>query len=229
MILALDGHSGCGKSTLARDLARRLGFVHIDTGALFRLATLCGLERGLLQPDNEGEYNAALRGLRPNFRRSGEGQHLFEGDRDVEALLRSAEVSGRVSEVAARPQVREVALGWERSMAEGRDVVMDGRDIGTVVFPNADLKLFVTARPEVRAQRRYDELRAKGDDKTTYDAVLANLLERDRLDSERDVAPLRQADDAILLDNSDLDREQQLQAVLDLIRNKKGKSLVISR
>lgn len=211
MIIAIDGYSSCGKSTLARELARELHMLYIDTGAMYRAATLYALRRGLVeQPERlVAELRSHTIGFGPG------GETLLDGE-CVEADIRGLEVSNSVSRVSAIGPLRELLVGWQRDLAKGRDVCLDGRDIGTVVFPDADVKLFMTARPDVRARRRYDELRAKGES-VRLDEVLANVLARDQADTTRAVSPLRQATDAVVIDNSDLTREQQLQRALDIV------------
>lgn len=211
--IAIDGHSSCGKSTMAKQLAREVGYVYIDTGAMYRAVTLFALRRGLFRPD--GSLDAArLEALMPEVHVSfrldagtGLPLTLLNGE-NVEAEIRGMEVSSRVSPVAALPFVRAALTLQQQEMGRGKGIVMDGRDIGTVVFPDAELKVFVTASDEVRARRRCDELAAKGQP-ADFEEVLANVRERDYIDSHREVAPLRQAPDALVLDNSLLTREEQ--------------------
>ncbi len=223
MIIAVDGHSSCGKSTFARAVARELGYTYLDSGAMYRAVTLYAMEEGLIrdrQLDRE-RLVAALPNIRISFRtdpRTGESITFLNG-RNVEEKIRSLEVSQWVSEVSRIPEVREHLVRLQRRLAGRGGVVMDGRDIGTVVFPDADIKIFMTARPEVRARRRYLELQEKGQ-KTTFDEVLRNIQERDRIDSSRRVSPLRKADDAILLDNSEMTLEEELQWFRELLRKK---------
>lgn len=211
--IAIDGHSSCGKSTMAKQLAREVGYVYIDTGAMYRAVTLFALRRGLFRPDG-GLDTARLEALMPEVHVSfrldagtGLPQTLLNGE-NVEAEIRGMEVSSRVSPVAALPFVRAALTLQQQEMGRGKGIVMDGRDIGTVVFPDAELKIFVTASDEVRARRRCDELAAKGQP-ADFEEVLANVRERDYIDSHREVAPLRQAPDALVLDNSLLTREEQ--------------------
>jgi len=210
--IAIDGHSSCGKSTMAKTLARRLGYVYVDTGAMYRCVTLFALRRGLFAPDGS-VLAEELQRLMPQchvaFRLSDEGHAdaLLNGE-VVEREIRSLEVSRHVSPVAALPFVREAMVAQQQQMGCHGGVVMDGRDIGTVVFPNAELKIFVTASAEVRAQRRYEELQAKGQP-AAYDDILKNVVERDYIDSHREVSPLRQAADARLLDNSHMTIDEQ--------------------
>jgi cytidylate kinase len=218
IIIALDGHSSCGKSTMAKQLAKTIGYIYVDTGAMYRTVTLFAMRHGVF---NGTELDAArLESLMPmlkvSFKLDPETNLPLAclNDEVVEKEIRSMEVSSRVSPVAALPFVREAMTRMQQQMGEEKGIVMDGRDIGTVVFPQAELKIFVTASAEVRAQRRYDELVAKGD-KVSYEEILKNVQERDYIDSHREVAPLRQADDALVLDNSSMTREEQSQWLYD--------------
>ena len=211
--IAIDGYSSCGKSTMAKALAKSLGYIYIDSGAMYRAVTLSSLRHGMW---NQGEVDQErlandMPQLKVSFKRDSQGQlRTLLNDEDVEEAIRTMEVSNHVSPIAALPFVRS-ALTLQQQQALGREkgIVMDGRDIGTTVFPFAELKIFVTARPEVRAQRRFDELRSKGDTTSTLEEVLTNLKERDHIDSTRAVSPLRQAEDARVLDNSELTLDQQ--------------------
>ena len=213
IIVAIDGHSSCGKSTMAKDLAREVGYIYVDTGAMYRTVTLYALRHGMFQSD--GTVNEeALREAMPTVQVSilldpaTQLPHACLNGEDVENDIRGMEVSSHVSPIAALPFVREAMTRQQQLMGQAKGIVMDGRDIGTVVFPQAELKVFVTASAEVRAQRRYDELTAKG--KTVnYEEILQNVTERDYIDSHRSVAPLRQAPDALLLDNSHLTIAEQ--------------------
>lgn len=219
LTIAIDGYSSCGKSTMAKDLAREIGYVYVDTGAMYRSVTLYAMRNGLFNAD--GTVNAAaLEGrmgeINITFKfnpAAGRPDTYLNGER-VEDEIRSIEVSSRVSPVAALPFVREALVAQQQEMGRGKGVVMDGRDIGTTVFPDAELKVFVTASPEVRAQRRYDELKAKGM-AADYDEILKNVKERDYIDTHREVSPLRKADDALVLDNSHLTIAQQKAWLLD--------------
>lgn len=221
IVIAVDGHSSCGKSTVAKAVAKRLGIAYIDTGAMYRAVTLYALRHGLIkggQPDAEG-IAARLDDIKITFsfdKELGRNTTFLNGE-DVEDEIRGMEVSSLVSPVSAIPAVRAKLTDWQRAMGGEQSVIMDGRDIGTTVFPAADLKIFMTARPEVRAQRRYDELRAKGQE-ANLDEILRNVLERDRQDSTRAVSPLRKADDAITLDNSDMTREEQFDFVINKVK-----------
>lgn len=217
--IAIDGHSSCGKSTMAKDLAREVGYIYIDSGAMYRCCTLFAMQQGLIAPDgsiDEAAFQRQMSEVQVSFRLNPETGRpdTYLNDENVEAQIRTMEVSSHVSPVAALPFVRAAMTAQQQQMGQEGGIVMDGRDIGTAVFPHAEMKVFVTASDEIRAQRRYDELVGKGE-KADFQAVLANLRERDRIDSTRAVAPLRQAEDALVLDNSHLTIEQQKQWLLD--------------
>ena len=211
--IAIDGHSSCGKSTMAKALAKKLGYIYVDTGAMYRAVTLYCMRNDLFDADgnvNTEALQAAMPDVKVLFKfneETGRPDTYLNGER-VEDIIRSIEVSNNVSKVAAIPFVREAMVDQQREMGKEKGIVMDGRDIGTTVFPDAELKIFVTASAEVRAQRRYDELQAKGMP-ADYDDILKNVQERDYIDSHREVSPLRQADDALLLDNSHMTIEEQ--------------------
>jgi cytidylate kinase len=213
--IAIDGHSSCGKSTMAKDLAREVGYVYVDTGAMYRCVTLFALRNGLFAADgsiDEAGLRSRMNNIRISFKfnpEAGRPDTYLNGEL-VERDIRTMEVSNHVSPIATLGFVREAMVAQQQEMGRGGGVVMDGRDIGTVVFPNAELKIFVTASAEVRAQRRYDELKAKGMD-ADYADILKNVQERDYIDSHREVSPLRQADDALLLDNSNMTIPEQKQ------------------
>lgn len=213
IVIAIDGLSSCGKSTMAKDLAREIGYTYIDTGAMYRAVTLYALRAGLFNADGTiktDKLEADLDKISITFKlntTTGRPDTYLNGEL-VEGDIRSMEVSGHVSPIAALPAVRRVLVAQQQAMGHEGGIVMDGRDIGTTVFPHAELKIFVTASPKVRAQRRYDELRAKGMD-ANYDDILKNVEERDYIDSHRDVSPLRKADDAIELDNSHMTIAEQ--------------------
>lgn len=210
--IAIDGHSSCGKSTMAKDLARRIGYVYIDTGAMYRAVTLFAMRHNLIA---NGQVDAAklqeeMDNIHISLRLNPETQRpdTYLNGECVEREIRTMEVSRHVSLIAALPFVRSAMVEMQREMGKEKGVVMDGRDIGTVVFPHAELKIFVTASAEVRAQRRYDELTAKGE-KCNYEEILENVKERDRIDSTRETSPLRQAEDAIVLDNTHMTIPEQ--------------------
>lgn len=210
--IAIDGHSSCGKSTMAKDLARRIGYVYIDTGAMYRAVTLFAMRHNLIA---NGQVDAAklqeeMGNIHISLRLNPETQRpdTYLNGECVEREIRTMEVSRHVSLIAALPFVRSAMVEMQHEMGKEKGVVMDGRDIGTVVFPHAELKIFVTASAEVRAQRRYDELTAKGE-KCNYEEILENVKERDHIDSTRETSPLRQAEDAIVLDNTHMTIPEQ--------------------
>ena len=209
--IAIDGHSSCGKSTMAKDLARRVGYIYVDTGAMYRSVTLYALRHDLFREDGTiltDELEEALKDILIEQKLVDGKTTTFLDGENVELEIRSLEVSNHVSPIAALPFVRTALVAQQQRMGQEGGIVMDGRDIGTVVFPNAELKIFVTASAEVRAQRRYDELKEKGMP-ADYDDILKNVQERDYIDSHREVSPLRQADDALLLDNSHMTIPEQ--------------------
>ena len=209
--IAIDGHSSCGKSTMAKALARKVGYVYVDTGAMYRSVTLYALRHDLFREDGSiktEELETALKDIVIEQKLVDGKTTTFLNGENVERDIRTLEVSNHVSPVAALPFVRTALVAQQQRMGENGGIVMDGRDIGTVVFPHAELKIFVTASAEVRAQRRYDELKEKGM-AADYDDILKNVQERDYIDSHRDVSPLRQADDALLLDNSHMTIPEQ--------------------
>ena len=212
--IAIDGYSSCGKSTMAKDLAREVGYIYIDSGAMYRAVTLYCLENQLFTAEgiDTARLEANMPGIQISFQLNPEtGRPMtYLNGVNVEDRIRTMEVSNRVSPVAALPFVREALVKLQQYMGMEKGIVMDGRDIGTTVFPEAELKIFVTASAEVRAQRRYDELKAKGQE-ASFEEILANVKERDYIDQNREVSPLRKADDAILLDNSHLTIEEQKQ------------------
>ena len=213
--IAIDGHSSCGKSTMAKDLAKRIGYIYVDTGAMYRSVTLYALRNGLFNANGtikEEELKAQMGNIKISFKlnkATGRPDTYLNGE-NVENQIRTMEVSSHVSVIAALPFVRAALVEQQQQMGAEKGIVMDGRDIGTVVFPNAELKVFVTASPEVRAQRRYDELKAKGLE-ANFDDILKNVQERDYIDSHRATSPLRKAEGAIELDNSNITIEQQQQ------------------
>ena len=212
--IAIDGHSSTGKSTMAKALAKRIGYASVDTGAMYRAVTLYALRNKLIkgeQVDEKALKEHLKRGdIVITFRPTKDGKSVTVlNGRNVERYIRSMRVSNVVSIIAAIGFVRKAMVKQQQAMGKDKGVVMDGRDIGTVVFPDAEMKVFATASAQVRAQRRFDELRSKGDTTTTFDEVLANVNERDHIDSTRKESPLRQADDAVVLDNSHMTIEQQ--------------------
>ncbi|WP_407402232.1 (d)CMP kinase [Sodaliphilus sp.] len=216
--IALDGYSSTGKSTMAKALAKKIGYAYIDTGAMYRTVTLYCLDNNLIDGDtvNEAALEAALPEIHITFKANDEGRsETYLNGVNVEQEIRSMRVSSKVSIIAALGFVRRDMVRQQQAMGRDKGIVMDGRDIGTVVFPGAEMKVFVTADPMVRAQRRFDELRGKGDTTTTLEEVLANVTERDRIDTTRAESPLRQADDALVLDNSHMTIAEQDKWLMD--------------
>lgn len=220
IIIAIDGHSSCGKSTMAKQLAKEIGYVYVDTGAMYRAVTLYAMRNGMFTKDGvqEAELQDAINegkikiGFVFNLQTGKADTYL--NNENVEEEIRTMEVSKRVSVIAALPFVRALLTEQQKAMGKEKGIVMDGRDIGTAVFPEAELKVFVTASAEVRTQRRYDELLGKAKtqeekDALNYGGIFENVKERDYIDSHREVSPLRQAEDAVVLDNSDMTREEQ--------------------
>ena len=210
--IAVDGFSSCGKSTMSKELAKRVGYVYVDTGAMYRGVTLYCLRNGLILDDkvDEQRLGEQIDKISITFGIDENGaQYLMLNGENVEKEIRGMEVSGKVSIVAAVPLVREAMVELQRKMGDDKGIVMDGRDIGTTVFPDAELKIFVTASPQIRAQRRLDEMRSKGNFDVTFEDVLFNVEERDRIDQTRAVSPLRKADDALVLDNSEMTIDEQ--------------------
>ncbi|MBP5347995.1 MAG: (d)CMP kinase [Bacteroidaceae bacterium] len=210
IIIAMDGHSSCGKSTMAKTLAKKIGYTYIDTGAMYRAVTLYAMRRGFIGKNgiDEESLRKELPLIKISFGHENGEQYTILNGENVERQIRGMEVSGNVSPISAIGFVREAMVELQREMGKKGAVIMDGRDIGTTVFPNAELKIFVTATDEIRARRRYDELILKGDN-PVYEDVLKNVRERDYIDSHRAVSPLRQADDAIVLDNSGMSYQEQ--------------------
>lgn len=221
IVIAIDGFSSCGKSTMAKALARNIGYLYFDSGAMYRAVALYCMQNNLI---NGNEIDAdALRKVIDKiditFQADPETKNsiTFLNGVNVEHEIRSLEVSRFVSQVAAIDFVRSEMVDRQRRMGEAKGIVMDGRDIGTTVFPQAEMKVFVTASAEVRAQRRYDELTARGDN-ADFQEILDNVLERDHIDQTREVSPLRKADDALLLDNSDMTREEQMEWLIEVFK-----------
>ena len=216
--VAIDGPSGAGKSTVARAVAARMGYVYVDTGAMYRAIGLAVYRRGLAGEDTAGII-ASLPTVDISLAYQDGMQHVLLNGEDVSEAIRTPEISQYASKVSAVPEVRRFLLDVQRDMAKNSNILMDGRDIGTVILPDAPVKIFLTASAKTRAERRYRELKEKGQ-QVTLEGVLADIQARDRQDTTRAVAPLRQADDAVLLDTSALDLEQSIAAVLRIIREK---------
>ncbi len=224
--IAIDGYSSCGKSTMAKDLAREIGYIYVDTGAMYRSVTLFAMRNNLFNEDGSiktDELKSRMNEINISFKlnsETGRPDTYLNGEL-VEKEIRSMDVSARVSKIAALPFVREALVAQQQAMGKEKGIIMDGRDIGTVVFPDAELKIFVTASAEVRAQRRYDELKAKGMP-ADFDDILKNVKERDYIDSHRETSPLRKADDALELDNSNMTIEEQKTWLMARYQEKAG-------
>lgn len=219
--IAIDGHSSCGKSTLAKDLAKQIGYAFVDSGAMYRAVTLFALNNELI---NDGTIDldvliANLKDITIHFKNITGQQHVLLNGKDVTDEIRLPVVSENVSQIAKIREVREKLVDQQQKMGVNGGIIMDGRDVGTVVFPNAELKLFVTASTDVRTERRFKELQQKGIE-ISKEEIKANLIERDHIDSTREIGPLKQAEDAIVIDNSDLTREEQLNLALELVNER---------
>jgi cytidylate kinase len=225
--IAIDGFSSTGKSTLAKQLANHLGYVYVDTGAMYRAVALYAMQNGFIGSDffDKDSLIKSLPLIKLQFKYNADLGYaeMYLNDVNVETIIRTIEVSGFVSKVAEVSEVRSKLVEQQQEMGKSKGIVMDGRDIGTVVFPDAELKIYMTASAPTRAQRRFDELQQKGD-LVSYEDVLQNVEERDYIDTHREDSPLVMADDAIEIDNSYLNREEQFEAVLELI-NEVTKSL----
>ena len=222
--IAIDGFSSCGKSTMAKDLAKKLGYVYVDTGAMYRAVTLYAMRNGLFNADGSvktADLERQMNKINITFKvnKTAERPDTYLNNELVENDIRTLEVSNHVSQIAAIPFVREAMVAQQQRMGKDKGVVMDGRDIGTTVFPEAELKVFVTASAEVRAQRRYDELKEKGIP-ADFNDILKNVQERDYIDSHREVSPLRKAPDAIELDNSHMTITEQSAWLMELVKQK---------
>jgi cytidylate kinase len=222
--IAIDGFSSCGKSTMAKQLAQKIGYIYIDSGAMYRAVTLLALQNGLFAEDgtiDEVKLAELLKKSKIGFKlnKATSLPETYLNKENVEKEIRTMEVSSHVSPIAVIPFVRTAMVKIQQDLGKKKGIVMDGRDIGTTVFPDAEMKVFVTATPEIRAQRRYDELKQKGEE-TDFDEVLKNVKERDYIDSHREVSPLRQAEDAVVLDNSQMTREEQLEWLLQLYKER---------
>lgn len=210
IIVAIDGYSSCGKSTIAKALAKYAGYTYVDTGAMYRATALYASRAGLT--DRLEEVISVLDNIQIDFIQTPEGQHVTLNGEDVEAYIRTLEIGNLASQISTIKEVRAFLVAQQQAMGEKKGIVMDGRDIGTVVFPNAELKLFLTASPEVRAERRFMELQAKGEN-PVYEDVLRDTNDRDYRDTHRAESPLRQAEDAVVVDNSEMSREEQMEQI----------------
>lgn len=219
--IAIDGFSSTGKSTLAKQIAKELGYVYVDTGAMYRAVTLYALQNNFINENSFKVNDFVLEldkiNLSFKFNEVLGFSEMYLNDVNVEKEIRTLEVSSYVSKVSAVPEVRYQLVKQQQKMGQGKGIVMDGRDIGTVVFPQAELKIFMTASPEIRAQRRYDELIKRGD-KVDFNEVLQNVQERDYIDSNREDSPLIKAQDAIEIDNTNLTLEEQFESIMNLVR-----------
>lgn len=218
IIVAIDGYSSSGKSTMARELARRTGYVYVDSGAMYRAVTLYAIRHGMTSPTGEVDAErliTSLPDIHISFVNQGDSQHTLLDGEDVEKEIRGMQVSSLVSPVAVIPEVRHRLTELQREFGRQRGIVMDGRDIGTTVFPDAELKVFVDASPEVRAERRVKELLAKGEE-VSYEEVLQNIRERDHIDTTRKESPLRKAEDAKIIDNDHLTPDEQMELLMKM-------------
>ncbi|MBS5737743.1 MAG: (d)CMP kinase [Clostridiales bacterium] len=224
--IAIDGPSGAGKSSLAKNIAKRLGYIYVDTGALYRGVAYAIIEKKISPSDIE-KVTAELENIKVYFKHIDGIQHVFVNGKDVSDMIRTHEISMAASSVSSIPAVRSFLLDCQREIAKTNNIVMDGRDVGTVVLPNADVKIFLTASVEDRAQRRYDEIKASGQP-CDYNETLSLIKERDKNDSTRKIAPLKKADDAVLLDNSGFQPEDTVKAAFEIISDKLGDNYDIS-
>ena len=225
IIVAIDGYSSCGKSTIAKALAKYAGYTYVDTGAMYRAVALYAQRIGIANPESGyTDLLAQLDNIRIDFIQTPEGQHVTLNGEDVEASIRTLEIGNLASQISTIKEVRAFLVAQQQAMGEKKGIVMDGRDIGTVVFPNAELKLFLTASPEVRADRRFKELQAKGEN-PVWEDVLADVNDRDYRDTHRAESPLRQAEDAVVVDNSQMSREEQMEYIIEVFRGRSQNEL----
>lgn len=217
IIVAIDGYSSCGKSTIAKALAKYAGYTYVDTGAMYRATALYAQRAGL--SNNLEKITPLLDNIQIGFILTTEGQHVTLNGEDVEAYIRTLEIGNLASQISTIKEVRAFLVAQQQAMGKKKGIVMDGRDIGTVVFPNAELKLFLTASPEVRAERRFKELLAKGEE-PVFEDVLRDTNDRDYRDTHRAESPLRQADDAVVVDNSNMTREEQMEYIIGVFRGR---------
>ena len=225
IIVAIDGYSSCGKSTIAKALAKYAGYTYVDTGAMYRAVALYAQRIGIANPESGyTDLLAQLDNIHIDFIQTPEGQHVTLNGEDVESSIRTLEIGNLASQISTIKEVRAFLVAQQQAMGEKKGIVMDGRDIGTVVFPNAELKLFLTASPEVRADRRFKELQAKGE-KPVWEDVLADVNDRDYRDTHRAESPLRQAEDAVVVDNSQMSREEQMEYIIEVFRGRSQSEL----
>ena len=225
IIVAIDGYSSCGKSTIAKALAKYAGYTYVDTGAMYRAVALYAQRIGLANPESGcTDLLAQLENIHIDFIQTPDGQHVTLNGEDVETYIRTLEIGNLASQISTIKEVRAFLVAQQQAMGEKKGIVMDGRDIGTVVFPHAELKLFLTASPEVRAERRFKELQAKGEN-PVWEEVLADVNDRDYRDTHRAESPLRQADDAVVVDNSHMTREEQMEYIIEVFRGRSQSEL----
>ena len=216
IIVAIDGYSSCGKSTIAKALAKYAGYTYVDTGAMYRAVALYAQRIGIANPESGyTDLLVQLDNIQIGFIQTPDGQHVTLNGEDVESSIRTLEIGNLASQISTIKEVRAFLVAQQQAMGEKKGIVMDGRDIGTVVFPNAELKLFLTASPEVRADRRFKELQAKGEN-PVWEDVLADVNDRDYRDTHRAESPLRQAEDAVVVDNSHMSREEQMEYIIEV-------------
>ena len=225
IIVAIDGYSSCGKSTIAKALAKYAGYTYVDTGAMYRAVALYAQRIGIANPESGyTDLLAQLENIHIDFIQTPEGQHVTLNGEDAESYIRTLEIGNLASQISTIKEVRAFLVAQQQAMGEKKGIVMDGRDIGTVVFPHAELKLFLTASPEVRAERRFKELQAKGEN-PVWEEVLADVNDRDYRDTHRAESPLRQADDAVVVDNSHMTREEQMEYIIEVFRGRSQSEL----
>jgi len=225
IIVAIDGYSSCGKSTIAKALAKHAGYTYVDTGAMYRAVALYAQRIGIANPESGyKDLLSQLENIHIGFIQTPDGQHVTLNGEDVESQIRTLEIGNLASQISTIKEVRAFLVAQQQAMGVAKGIVMDGRDIGTVVFPHAELKLFLTASPEVRAERRFKELQAKGE-KPVWEDVLADVNDRDYRDTHRAESPLRQAADAVVVDNSHMTREEQMEHIIEVFRGRSQSEL----
>lgn len=225
IIVAIDGYSSCGKSTIAKALAKHAGYTYVDTGAMYRAVALYAQRIGIANPESGyKDLLSQLENIHIDFIQTPDGQHVTLNGEDVESQIRTLEIGNLASQISTIKEVRAFLVAQQQAMGVAKGIVMDGRDIGTVVFPHAELKLFLTASPEVRAERRFKELQAKGE-KPVWEDVLADVNDRDYRDTHRAESPLRQAADAVVVDNSHMTREEQMEHIIEVFRGRSQSEL----